>query len=101
MHRLLRAGYPVSISTDDSSVFGTTASRELSLAAVAGGLTTRQLVALAAAPLDHAFETDDATMRAMRDEFAAATERALAACGCTEHMGQRAGTGKAPVRLKL
>ena len=47
MHRLLRAGYPVSISTDDSSVFGTTASRELSLAAVAGGLTTRQLVALA------------------------------------------------------
>ena len=63
LRALLRAGYPVSISTDDSTVFGTTPSRELAIAAEAAGLSDEQVVALAIAPLDHAFVEDDAKAR--------------------------------------
>ena len=54
------AAYPVSISTDDSTVFGTTPSKELALCAEACDLTPEEVVALAVAPLDHAFLDEDA-----------------------------------------
>ena len=64
MGMLIRRAYPVSISTDDSGVFGTTPSEELALAAETCALTHAQVVALAAAPLEHAFEPDLARLRA-------------------------------------
>ena len=73
MRMLLRANYPVSISTDDSTVFGTTPSRELALAAEGAGLSDEQIIALALAPLEHAFLEDDAkvTLREMMAKGAA------------------------------
>ena len=75
MAMLLSRAYPVSISTDDSGVFGTTASEELALAAETCLLTPAQVAALAAAPLEHAFELDLAGLRA---SFAREAQRLLA-----------------------
>ena len=69
-----REGYPVSISTDDSTVFGTTPSKELALCAEACDLTPEEVVALAAAPLEHAFLDDDAEP-GRRDNLRRAFER--------------------------
>ena len=77
MADFIDTAYPVSISTDDSSVFATTPSEELAIVAEECDLSARQVAALAAAPLDHAFESDPAVMRALRDEMAAETERLL------------------------
>ena len=54
----LQSGYPVSISTDDSSVFSTTSSRELALAAQICALSAEEVVQLARAPHVHAFDLD-------------------------------------------
>jgi len=70
MQHWLTVGYPVSISTDDSSVFCTTASRELELAAAACDLSPERVAALAAAPLDHAFG-DGRLLEELRGRFAA------------------------------
>jgi adenosine deaminase len=66
----LGGGYPVSISTDDSTVFRTNTSEELALTAEACGLSASQLIDLALAPLAHAFEP-----RAAISELRAAFER--------------------------
>lgn len=71
----LASGYPVSISTDDSTVFHTTSSEELARAADACGLSATQLVDLALAPLSHAFEPRLA-MSELRSHF----EREAAKC---------------------
>ena len=62
LHRLVSDGYPISISTDDSSVFGTTPSCELAHAATAARLTATQTAALAAAPFAHAFAPEAAAL---------------------------------------
>ena len=71
-------GYPTSISTDDSTVFNTCPSRELALAAETCGLSADEVVALARAPLDHAFDPDEAHMRELRARFDKAAAEALA-----------------------
>ena len=71
---------PVSVSTDDSTVFGTSTSRELALAAEACQLSAAQIVELAWAPLRHAFEPDDAHMRGLEVRFAAVAAQALEEC---------------------
>ena len=77
MRRLLARGYPVSISTDDAGVFSTSPSEELYRAAVACDLTEKQVVALAAAAWDHAFEPDASGLRLRwRQQFEAAAEDA-------------------------
>ena len=76
----LRTGYPISISTDDSTVFNTTSSLELAMAAIACDLSGEQIVRLALAPLEHAFtdaESDEAT-RTLRHRFEDAAAGALA-----------------------
>lgn len=74
----LDSGYPVSISTDDSTVFATTPSRELAIAAEAAELTAERVAELAAAGLGHAF-ADEGTIERLRLRFAAAADLALAA----------------------
>ena len=79
----LARGHPVSINTDDAGVFATSASRELARVALEAYplrfLRAEAVVALSAAPLDHAFEpADSAAMRALRAEFAAEGAAALA-----------------------
>lgn len=74
----LACGYPLSISTDDSTVFGTTPSRELCYAAEIADLTPERLCALALAPLEHAF-VDERTRGALRAEMAREARAALAA----------------------
>lgn len=81
MDVLLKADYPISVSTDDSTVFGTTSSKELALAAEACELTPDQIVALASAPLAHAFEPDESGVIAqLHQEFKRASAQALQDC---------------------
>lgn len=65
----LDEGYPVSISTDDSTVFNTNSSKELALVAEAHDLTAEQVVKLALAPLEHAFEPSSKQLSDMRQKF--------------------------------
>ena len=85
MAKLIRSNYPASISTDDSSVFGTTPSNELRLCAEACDLTYAEVVALAAAPLSHAFldETADpsASLAALQADFARESAQAMHSLG--------------------
>ena len=79
----LDAGHPISINTDDAGVFATSASHELARVVLEayplGFMRAEAVVALSAAPLDHAFEpADSGTMRAIRAEFAAEGAAALA-----------------------
>lgn len=74
----LAEGYPVSISTDDSTVFDTTSSRELALAAMACHLSVEEIAQLACAPLAHAFDPDMAAMDRLRRRFEDACAAALA-----------------------
>ena len=63
----------MSISTDDSTVFGTNSSKELALVAEAHDLSAEQVVKLALAPLDHAFDVSSST----REEEASDLRRAF------------------------
>ena len=74
----LEAGYPISINTDDSTVFETTASRELHLVAEAYALSPEALVALAVGALKHTFDPDAARMRQLQRRFREEAEGALA-----------------------
>ena len=53
--------YAVDRSTDDSTVFDTSSSRELALAALACNLSAEDVVRLALRPLEHAFDVDGAS----------------------------------------
>ena len=81
MARWLQGGYPLSISTDDSTVFGTTASRELALVAETCGLSAEQLGQLCQAALGQAFEPDVQLMRELGERFATAISDAVASFG--------------------
>jgi len=76
--RWLSTGYPISINTDDTLIFNTSASRELQMVADTFGLTPTQVVALSAAPLEHAF-LDEGMRRDLRGRFASAAAAAVAA----------------------
>ena len=78
LRRLLSAGYPVSISTDDSTVFSTSPSEELFRAASLCDLDDAQVVRLAAAAWVHCFESDEAVRARWRLKFEEAAFEALA-----------------------
>jgi len=74
----LAEGYPVSISTDDSSVFGTSSSKELALVAEALGLAADQVVQLALAPLQHTFDASTQGGEPLRRAFERESAKLLA-----------------------
>mmetsp|Transcript_11295 Transcript_11295/g.36108 ORF Transcript_11295/g.36108 Transcript_11295/m.36108 type:complete len:383 (+) Transcript_11295:86-1234(+) len=74
----LAEGYPVSISTDDSSVFGTSSSKELALVAEALGLAAHQVVQLALAPLQHTFDASTQGVEPLRRAFERESAKLLA-----------------------
>ena len=69
----------VCLSTDDSSVFGTTASAELARVALELGLDAPHVVALATRALDDAFEPCAAARAELAERFAREAAVALAA----------------------
>jgi adenosine deaminase len=69
--------YPVSINTDDSSVFGTSASAELARVAIELGLDARHVVHLATRALDDAFDRTPGVVAELRARFAREASAAL------------------------
>lgn len=74
LKRWVEGGYPVSINTDDSGVFSTTASHELAMVAETLRLPPRRIADLAAAALEHAFDADADFRAHYRDDVDAALE---------------------------
>ncbi|MBT8216206.1 MAG: adenosine deaminase, partial [Acidimicrobiia bacterium] len=70
--RLLAAGIPVTLNTDDPAYFGTDLSRELELARRVHGLGLDQLAALQRTAIDASFAPAE-VKRDVRDELAAFT----------------------------
>ncbi|KAL1504728.1 hypothetical protein AB1Y20_008506 [Prymnesium parvum] len=77
LRTLLEDDYPISISTDDSTVFQTTSSRELQLVAEACGLSAEAVAALALKPMDHVFERDAQRVESLKAHFRRAAAEAL------------------------
>jgi len=72
--RLLRAGHPVCLCTDDSGVFNTALSKEYLLAAHAFKLSQQELFSLSLGALDLVF-ADGELKAALRERFAEAATR--------------------------
>ena len=73
----LGSGYPISINTDDSTVFETTSSQELLLVAEVFALAPETIVALCLGALKHTFEADAQLLRMLHKHFRVESERAL------------------------
>ena len=72
--RLLRAGHPVALCTDDSGVFDTTLSAEFLMAAEAFGLSRRALFEFSLGSLEHAF-LPEGLKESLRGHFLVAAAR--------------------------
>ena len=73
--RLLRAGHPVTLCTDDSGVFDTTLSAEFLMAAEAFGLSRRALFEVSLGALEHAFLPEGGLKESLRGHFLVAAAR--------------------------
>lgn len=84
--RLLAAGVPVTLGTDDPGMFGTTVNREYQRCATWLGLTTADLTALARAGIDAAF-CPPATRQALHAELDTVLATAFQAAVGSQQVG--------------